>query len=151
MHSTFVKPRCTALSSSLDAQHFRQASIHLRDPQCTPTLSQSITLTLAVHVFCEHAIETNTDTSYCSECIHMCMDLQKISVLYMKHTCSFLGRGGGSKEMMRFRFFANIVNLRTAPELSFSHITPVHRLVIHQQQWQNIERVVATRTTPFPV
>ena len=37
--------------------------------------------------------------------------LQKISVLYIKHTCSFLGEGGvGSKEMTHFRFFANIGN-----------------------------------------
>ena len=121
---------CAALSSSLDAQHFRQAnfllplswrllihwlwcSLHITCATgifhihvCVCTM---IILTLAVHVFCEHAIATNTDTSHCSECIHiMCEDL--ISRKYWSWNIHVRFGGGGWKEMTCFRFFANIVD-----------------------------------------
>ena len=68
-----------------------------------------IILTLAVHVFCEHAIEINADTGHCSECIHIYVygsHRQKISVLYIKHTCSFWGGGEGFKRNEAFSFFS---------------------------------------------
>ena len=72
----FVKPRCTALSSSFDAP--TPPTMHFNTIMITVDF-----LTLAVNVFCEHAIETNTDASYCSECMHMCVDL--ISRKYLSY------------------------------------------------------------------
>ena len=85
MCSTFVKPRCTGIPTSFDLQHFRQVSMRstfVKQNFCFLILTASdtrwcnphmtcatgvfhihvctmIILTLAVHVFCEHAI---TDT-----------------------------------------------------------------------------------------
>ena len=110
MRSTFVKLRCAALPSGLDAQLLREHSqsagkmfpvtLHTTTVKifclswrlpihfwcclhmtCATGMFHihvctMIILTLAVHVFCEHAIEPIlADTSHCSECIHMCMDI----------------------------------------------------------------------------
>ena len=146
MRSTFVKPPCTALSSSFDAHHFRQVyAQHFRcaalkffcflvltasdTPWCSLHMTCAsgkfhihvctmIILTLAVHVFCEHAIETNTDKSHCLECMHIiCVRIlspENIGPVY-KHTCSFWGRGWIQKNWGVLVFFLQISVITDGP------------------------------------
>ena len=121
MRSTFVKPWCTALSSSFDAP-------------TRPTMdSNTITVVSAARVPARNLCLASAACKTCNDGHILCSSfrlanygfssaqksviyvygshLRKISVLYVKHTSSFWGRGEGvQKEMTRFRFFANIGN-----------------------------------------
>ena len=140
--NTFVRFQCAALSSSFDVRHFRQVSMHLRDPPwCTPALWLfwhwwfMCSVNMLLKPILIQAIVVNTYV-YGSH-------LQKISVLYIKHTCSFWGKGGGggggSKEITRFRFFANIGNY--GRPLSFVDIGGWHWLFSCSTRFTDFEAI----------
>ena len=121
--STFVRFQCAALSSSFDAQHFRQVLMHLRDPlqhyhSCVRRVSACPARNLCLanaacrlktcnddHILCSSFFLANYGFSSAQKasCVYG-SHLRKISVLYIKHTCSFLGRGGVQKKWRVFVF-----------------------------------------------
>ena len=125
MRSTFVKPRCTALSSTFDAQHFCQVStrstfVKFRCTYATHNALQHYTYHSCVCSACflyatfvlqvQHARRVILVISCALPFALLTMaslHLQKISLLYIKHTCtcSFWGRGDGFKRNDAFSCF----------------------------------------------
>ena len=106
--------------------------------------------TLAVHVFCEHAIETKTDTSECTRLCVWVSSSENIGPVY-KTYMFVLGEGGrGSKEMTRFRFFANIGNYGR-PLTKYKKKTPGHHCVSNDDVLVkgNFSSAMSNRNTPL--
>ena len=172
MRSTFVKPRCTALSSSFDTQHFRQVSNAQRFRQalmcstfvkcrCTyathnalqhyhsyvrrACAAHSLCLASAAcktcndgHILCSSFCLTNYGFSSAQKSVIYVngSHLRKISVLYIKHTRSFWGRGRGFKKKRRVFVFSQISVITDGPLLAFTDDEEVPRKIwsLHQHQ-----------------
>ena len=114
MHSTFAKLRCTyATHNALQHYHscVRSASGCPARNLCLASAACKTCTCNDDHMLCSSFCLANYGFSPAPQKRHIYVyrsHLRKISVLYIKHTCSFWGRWGGgrgSKEMARFRFF----------------------------------------------
>ena len=113
-----LDPQCTPWSNTvtvvsatfvLQVQHARRVILVIPCALLCASLAMGSPLSpKAVYVFCEHAIEANTDTSHCSECIHLCVWISSPEnigpiYIYIKHV-RFGGGGGVPKKRCVFVF-----------------------------------------------